>query len=87
MEGKAPHGDCPCGCPRLQIYEIQPHVLPPKAGAIQQLPSTLSMALSSSLWVAIVLCDFPRGDMNQHIFITERALTGQSKEKILLQSS
>lgn len=64
----------------LQIYQSQLHVLLPIAGAIQQLPSTLSMTLSSSLWVAIVLCDFPCGDMSKHIFITERVLMTEQRK-------
>lgn len=67
--------------PHLQLYQTRLRVLPPIAGAIRQLPSTLSMALSGSPWVATVVCDFPCRDTSKHIFITERVLmTDQRKD-------
>lgn len=68
---RQPYWDFPCGSPNFRYTRTRLRVL---TAAIRQLPSALSMALSSSPWVATVVCDFPCGDMNKHIFITERVL-------------
>jgi hypothetical protein len=70
--------------PHPQIYQTQLHVLMPVARSIQQRLSVLSMALSSRCWVPIVLCDFPCGDMNKHIFITEKGTDDKPEKRFYL---